>query len=179
MFITYGLSAEEIELFNKTYQELDKYFSLEIKAAPLVNIESFEIAKYYRSVEPREFIRIKEGFENSFVVYTEVEYKIAPSKYSFNVYREFPLWGGAFLTKNYGHIIITPETLEDKLREMFTPMEVDFDGDKKFSSKYYVLTKDKTKAERAITSSFREILKNSNLKNFYLEIKNDTLLIGS
>jgi hypothetical protein len=179
MFITYGLSAEDIELINKTYRELDNYFSIKIEAEPLVNIKLFEIAKYYRSVEPREFIRIKEGLERSFVVYNEVEYKIAPSKYSHNVYREVQLWGGAFLSKDYAHIIITPETFEDKLREMFTPMELDFDDDENFSSQYYLLTKDKAKAKRAITSSFREILKKSGLKDFYLEIKNDILLIGN
>jgi hypothetical protein len=47
-------------------------------------------------------------------------------------------YGHMHLRKNFGRALIRPETLTDKFNELFERTEIDFDGHKLFSDKYFV-----------------------------------------
>jgi hypothetical protein len=49
------------------------------------------------------------------------------------------------LKKEYPHTLIYPETVSEKIAEIFIKSELDFKDQKKFSRKFYTLTKDKEK----------------------------------
>lgn len=49
------------------------------------------------------------------------------------------------LKKEFPHTLIYPETLSEKIAEVFIKAEMDFKDQKKFSRKFYTLTKDKEK----------------------------------
>lgn len=49
------------------------------------------------------------------------------------------------LSKEFPHTLIYPETISEKIAEVFIKTEMDFNDQKKFSRKFYTLTKDKEK----------------------------------
>lgn len=55
---------------------------------------------------------------------------------------DFYLVGLATLKESYPHTLIYPETLKEKLADLFIKAEVDFTHSKKFSRRFYTLTKD-------------------------------------
>lgn len=57
--------------------------------------------------------------------------------------------------KDYGRTLIRPETLGDKISELFLPNELDLKGFQKFNWKYYVLAKEK---DKFLASTTRELL---------------------
>ena len=52
---------------------------------------------------------------------------------------ENQILGVKILDRDYGHILIRPETIEDKFRELFKKKEKDFKSNPRFSFHYYVL----------------------------------------
>lgn len=61
-------------------------------------------------------------------------------------------------TADAGHVMLRPETLADKVNELFKRVELDFPGDRVFSRKHYVLAEDARAAERLLTPAVRESL---------------------
>jgi len=61
-------------------------------------------------------------------------------------------------TADAGHIMLRPETLADKINELFKRVELDFPGDRLFSRKHYVLADDASSAERLLTLDVRRCL---------------------
>ncbi len=79
------------------------------------------------------------------------------------------------LNKNYAHTYIRPETISDKINEWFNPVEIDFDIDKKFSRKYYVLTSDEQTLRGQVSQQFLNSI--SNYNGLEIEILNSTLMV--
>ena len=73
-----------------------------------------------------------------------------------------------------GHTLFKPETFEDKINELFNPVEIDFKQYKKFSRRYYVLSDNETKLRNWIGDEFVELLES--LKGFSIEFYKDTCL---
>jgi len=58
------------------------------------------------------------------------------------------------LKEDFGRVQIRPETLTDKISELFEKKELDFDEHKRFSWRYYFLADDEEKARAAVTRKF-------------------------
>lgn len=69
--------------------------------------------------------------------------------------------------KDFAHTLIRPETLADKITELFVPVEIDIKGYRKFSNKYYVLSNDKEKFLGALSKDLLDFLAQQN----HLEIE--------
>lgn len=65
------------------------------------------------------------------------------------------------------------------MRELFSPIELDFHDDKKFSSRFYVLTKDEPKATSLLTPDLRAKLLNCDITDFNLEVRDNILLMNN
>lgn len=83
--------------------------------------------------------------------------------------------GLARLKKNYGHTFIRPETITDKINELFNPVEVDFESAKSFNNKYYVLTDNEQNLRNQITTNFLNTI--SKYDGLEIEIINKTLIL--
>jgi len=77
-------------------------------------------------------------------------------------------------SRNFGTSLIRPETIQDKINELFIKTEVDFKEHKAFSSKYYCVAQDKEKFKKAMSLSLMEYL--SSLKYIELEFNEDGCL---
>ena len=116
----------------------------------------------------------------SYFAFVETSYTLSTASRGGNrTYNEFQLWGIVLLKKDYGHLLIRTETFLDKVRELIAHVELNFEDDKEFSKKFYVLANDKTKAELLITQSFRNLIQKIKEKEFIIEIVESKLIIGN
>jgi hypothetical protein len=78
------------------------------------------------------------------------------------------------LNKKVPHTMIYPETLSEKIADIFVRNELDFKDHKKFSRKFYTLSKDKEKLFDLLNSKpLNELVKYNNLE---IEINDDRCL---
>lgn len=99
---------------------------------------------------------------------------VVPSTKSYRTIKETQIVGIKVLDKNFGHIFIRPETLEDKLNEFFKQSEFDFKDFPNFSSKYYFLSDDSVSANSFATNHRLELLEKQ--KDILLEVKGNLLI---
>lgn len=79
------------------------------------------------------------------------------------------------LKKEFPHTLIYPETVSEKVAEIFIKAEVDFKDQKKFSRKFYTLTKDKEKLiDLLYNKPLNDLVK---YKNMEVEINKNLCLL--
>lgn len=61
-------------------------------------------------------------------------------------------------SNNYGNAYLRPESIADKISELFEPVELDIDGFKKFNKKYFLLANNKEKFRNAIKPELLDFL---------------------
>lgn len=74
-------------------------------------------------------------------------YEEISNKYSSKISTDFHKYFFGYISsqKNFGRTLFRPETIADKISEFFQSVEIDIEGEPKFSSKYYILSNDETK----------------------------------
>jgi len=70
--------------------------------------------------------------------------------------------------------LIRPETIEDKINDLFSHIDIDFDFDKEFSKKYCVLANNESLLRMNISMQFIERI--NEINDLEIEI-NDNILI--
>ncbi len=73
---------------------------------------------------------------------------------------EYEIIGLVTLRKDYGQVLIRPETIADKISEVFIHTDIDFDIDDEFSRKYYVDAGDEDKLRLKISPGFLNVFRN-------------------
>lgn len=180
-FDTVGLNCDLIDSFHSTYLALKAQFRLEPTGHIDFQLRQFESFRRYQSVEVKGSFAIK-GKSDCYVLFVEMQcpaenHGSIPS--SSTVYRTvYETWALAYLKKDFGRVLIRPETLADKILELVHPVEIDFKEDKAFSDTFYVLANDFDKANAAIDRSFRNAVMDIRHDNFVLEIVDHTLVVG-
>ncbi len=178
-FETSGLKDNEIELLQDTYNLLESMYPIRYDKDYTYNLKDLEILSDYKRADI--FAPFNLGSDNSaYITFTESEYTFRGSAKGGDMEAiEYQTWAIAPLTKNYGHIIIRPETFIDKIQNFFQHQKVDFSNDQAFNRRFFVLAKDKEMALLDLSNSFRELLLNFELKDFIIEILNNRLIIGN
>jgi hypothetical protein len=178
-FISYSMSGSQVQLVLAIYDELrnnhntafDPGFSCDLK--PFATFETNQVedsGPFLKIINSRRFFHI--GF-------FMLSYHVLVGRASSSDFTEFQTWGILDLNKDYGHILIKPETVLDKVHELIHPIELDFDDDPEFSKKFYVLAEDKTKADLYLSPGFRNLIKKIPIPEFIIEIFENRLIIGN
>jgi hypothetical protein len=177
-FNTTGLCTEEIDRFYDTYKALKAKFPIEFTGHIDFELEQFEIFKNYLNIDLRDSYVIKHLDNDSYIFFIETQLKNY-GKDSIAAHCEYQTWALAYLKRDFGRILIRPETLADKIIELIHPVELDFEEDKVFSDTFYVLVNDRQKAIAAINRNFRNAVMDIREDDFVIEIVNHTLIIGN
>ena len=175
----YDSSDIDDPIINETYKSLKLSHNAEFDLSFNFDFSSFELFRLYKNYSIGQVIRIQnEGIE-CYITFTQVSYQLpSASKFPKAPTEEFQIWGIVFLRNNFGHILIKPETILDKIHELINPIELDFEDDKHFSDKFYVVTNDELKAKLQMTPLFRNIITNIKVKEFVIEIIDNKLIFG-
>jgi hypothetical protein len=183
-FDTVGLNSDQIDLYQETYETLKSKFRIEPTGEIDFHLPDFEVFRELDDVIVRGSFVIKNAKTDCYVLFVEiVQTEIgSPAGYgpaSRRNYKDpFQVWALAYLKKDFGRVLIRPETLADKLIELIHPVELDFEEDKAFSDTWYVLTNDRWKAEAAMNRDFRNAVMDVRHDHVVIEIVDHTLIIG-
>jgi hypothetical protein len=180
MFENLELSQDERQVLDEVYDDLQKYFELKADQDFELDFKDYFMCKTYQDIELGEALQIAEGSNNAFITFTRVSfYRVYTRTRRTYLYSEWQVYAVARLPKDFGHVFIRKETLRDKIVEFFEPLEMDIKEDKEFNKKYYVLAKEKDKAEKLFTAQFRDELNKLLLQDFCIEVLKDTLVIAN
>lgn len=148
MHVNCIIENSEIEM---DYFELIKNL-YQIKEVSKADLSAFDIVNQYYGNRVLQTFEISNGqnvvhislvqysvkyYEHSYVPGSDKD----TSSYFFVSYK---------LKNDFGRILIRPETFSDKLAELFNPIELDFDENRKFSSAYYVVSTDNNLARKVL-----------------------------
>lgn len=125
----------------------------------------------YKSYHLYDSFLIKKS--NAYLTFYQVSYKIKNGKYDIGN-DELQTIGIKKLKTSYGHIIIRPEFIIDKIAEIFYQKEIDFTAYPIFSDNYYVLISNETGKLFFTDTTIKLIEK---LQAVYIEIIENILFI--
>ncbi len=178
-FNTTGLHENEIQSFLETFNQLKTAFQAQPDHDFNFIFNGFDLFNEYLDVNIGFAIDVSEGKGNSHITFTQVQYQYFTGKGGRHQAAEYQSWGVAKLKKDFGHVLIKPESFLDKLQEWIQPMELDFEDDPEFSRKFYVMTDEKEKAALAMDSDFRKAILEISESDFLIEIRDSQLVIGN
>jgi hypothetical protein len=137
----------------------------------------FDSLNNYSQVVLCEAIEIQKNQQNSFLLLLSMTFTFKSIKSPHNETRfsEYELFGVAMLKKDYGRVLIRPETFTDKIQNLFVSTDIDFDDNMDFSRKYYVVANDETKVRRYISNSFLETVRGFN--DLEIELDGNILMV--
>jgi hypothetical protein len=179
-FDTVGLTSGQVDIFQETYDALKARFRMEHTGDIDFHLNDFEVFKNHADVNLKGSYVIKNARTDCYILFVETHDLVGNAKrYTAAAdYYEYHTWALAYLKKDFGRVMIRPETLVDKLIELVHPVELDFEEDKAFSDTWYVLTNDRWKAEASMDRNFRNAVMDVRHDNVVIEIIDHTLIIG-
>ena len=180
-FDTTALSSDTIDNFDETYKLLKSKFQVELTGDIDFHLENFEVFRECDHVNIRGSYVIKNARTNCYVLFVEIHTikKSGRSRMPQLVHDyKYQIWALAYMKKDFGRVLIRPETLADKIIELVLPVELDFDDDKAFSDTFYVLANDRWKADIGMDRNFRNVVMDMRHEDVMIEIIDHTLIIG-
>jgi hypothetical protein len=181
-FDTTSLDADEVQTLEDTYHVLKSKFNIGLPADADHDINKFELFNSNPGAKIGGTLFINPPKTNCYLNFVKSSYS-----YSYGgrgdkggqsiAYDKYQVWAFVTLDRDFGRVLIRPETFTDRILEIFHPTELKFQEDKVFNENFYVLTNEPEKAKAAMTSDFRDIVKDMMYKNFSIETINQTLVI--
>jgi len=110
------------------------------------DITNSVLMKDYEDIQIYKSLKVSDSLYDTYITIVGITYSLTKGKYPAR-YSENQVIGLKKLSRNYGHILIRPETFEDKVSELFIKSEIDFPDFPKFSFRYYCLADDEIKAK--------------------------------
>lgn len=119
-------------------------------------LSGMEFYKSYDFVVISETLKVVRENRCSFLALLNFNYTVKPVKYPLNEINEnyAEVIGIVRLAKDYGRVLIRPETIEDKMSEFFCRTEVDFENETQFNRKYFTLTDQEQRLRTQVSSHF-------------------------
>ena len=175
-----GLTVAAINNYKTIYSSVKDRFNLQFTGHINFHLEDFEAFRNCIEINQRASYVIKHDRSDSYLLFIETKHgDAATKKHVAEEHYLYHTWALAYLKKDFGRIVIRPETLRDKLIELIHPLELDFDDDKAFSDTFYVIVSDVQKAKVCMDRKFRNAVMDIRDNDFMIEIVNHTLIIGS
>jgi len=179
LFDVLGLEDDEKKSFQSTYETLETNFNLSYEQDFKFSFKAFSVFKDLNNISIRDTFKITRQDSFSYLTFTSVDYSLIGGRTGRVNGSSYQIWGIAYLKRNYGCLLIQPETLFLKLTELIEPIEIDINEDKEFSRKFYVLASDNKLALDFLNKGVRENILDLKDNEFYIEVKDNVLIIGN
>lgn len=174
----FGLPENEEEFWSYCLGCLDNIatiYNIRNTALPEINIFNFITSKQ----NPNYFNAWKVSDSKSFFELCLVSYEIVyftASHTGGHKHTDSHLYffGHLNLTTDFGNALIRPETLEDKITELFDSVEIDFKTYPKFSKKYFVLAENKDDFAKLLKPELIQYIQN--IEGLQIEFKNNNCI---
>src|ERR1700744_5824024 len=144
IFSTIELSAAAIDLFTNTYNTLNKNFQAKFNDSPDIDLKQFECFKNYPTAIIRTSIELTKANRTFSIAIVSIDYTLPGAKKHGGYFdEEYQAWGFTTLNNHFGHVLLEPETFQERLLEMIQHIELNFEDDNAFNKRFYVLATDK------------------------------------
>ncbi len=173
------IEAEEVTALEKTYKALRSKFKVGIAEDPTFDISKFDAFSNCKDISIGGSLLINHPESGCYLTFVKVRTQIKNGRGPAIDYYKYQVWASATLRNDFGRMVIRRETVIDKILNLVHPTEMHFKDDPAFSKKLCVVADDKTKAARAMTKAFRNVLMEIKADDFAIEIINSTLIIGN
>lgn len=179
-FNSTGLNSATIDNFSRICSIIKSGFELRPTGHINFYLEDFEAFKNCIEINLRASYVMEHARSDSYLLFLETRHKpVANKDDTATDFYLYHTWALAYLKKDFGRVVIRPETLRDKIIELIHPIELDFNEDKAFSNMFYVIVSDVEKAKAGMDRNFRNAVMDIRDNDFIIEIVNHTLIIGS
>lgn len=172
------LSSQEIDLVDLIYKQHSNLFE-PVSDSKEIDKNLYEIAENsvllssYNDIWIHEALRVLDCNMDTRLLVVQVTYAEFRMKRIVDA-SEVQLIGLKILDHDYGHLLIRPETVEDKINEFFKKCEIDFRDFPTFSSRYYYLAKDDYLGISFATPNRLGLMEKQN--EITIEVKGDILV---
>ncbi len=136
-------------------------------------LNSFVMFSGYRDLDLYDLFKVVISGQVFYFGTLEVEYTWKESRYP-SAMREFQNFMIKKLDFDYGKLLIRPETIQDKVQEIFVKSEIDFADHPGFSSRYYFVAEDKSLARSFATDRRLSLMEMQ--RELFVEINSNLLL---
>jgi len=184
-----GLDSSEVDALKGVYKALKEKFDISIPDDFNVDVNQFDFIRCYKDqdhctdIALGGVLRINNVAGDSYLIFMKVRYYYANS--SSHLYRmerldtyRYIAWGLADMKKDFGRVLIRRETFTDRVLSIVHPVELEFEDDKPFSHKFYVVANDETKALNSMTWNFRNTIMTIDNPDTLIEIVGNNLIVG-
>jgi hypothetical protein len=137
-------------------------------------LASFELVKEFNVFSIKNIFKIRAAGADHYVL-TVYAADVASGSNKIHIHAKCIAFVYTELQKQAGHILIRPERLSDKIVDLFTKRDLDFDSHPEFSRKYYLTTSNKSLTNRMLSYEFLDRI--DHFKKIFLEIDDNRLLI--
>ena len=171
------LTAQEInhveELLVKFEPRIRKIQCAIGKNDPFEIVDSSQLFKRYSKIYFYNLYELSDFKDITRISTVKVKWVVREDK-NFKEHYDIQLIGVKKLDKDYGHLMIRPETLEDKIWELFKRTEIDYKEFPKFSYRYFYTANNELLANHFATSDrVKQIEKQ---KEILIEVNSDILI---
>jgi hypothetical protein len=138
------------------------------------HMADFELVREFNAFSIKNIFRIPDGNHSHYVIIAYAA-DVALGKTKTHIKADCITYVYTELSKSAGRVMIRPERLSDKIVDLFTKRDLDFDSHPDFSRKYYLTTSNKALTNRMFSYDFLESV--NNFKKIFLEILDDRFII--
>jgi hypothetical protein len=175
---TDGLSDNEISEYRIMCKQLETKYQGVIEDIKF-DLQKFNSFKYYEMVSLRNNVKISNGNGNAQILFTTVIYTSPGEEAGINTYSEEQVYGFFRLKNDLGQVLIRRKRFSDKIYELFNRKEIKFKDNTQFSKSFYVLGDNSDLVQKALNSSFKKAIMEIKLKDFFIEILGNEVIIGN
>jgi len=171
------LKSQEIHFINQvliTFSTRVKFDEKGIDELSIFNdFTQFDLLKNYEHIEYYSAFQSLLFDSEAKIIFARITYPI-PSTKTAQYITDLQVVAVKFLEDDYGEIQIRPETFEDKIREFFKSIELDFPDFPEFSKKYYFITENKDLARKFAKPKLLELLEK--IDGIFIQVKGRILV---
>lgn len=173
-----GLEPEQKENVIAIQELLQQKFKAEIinEQVDIFNerLAAFDLAKEFNAFSIKNIFRIPGPRADHYVLIVYAA-DVASGSNRIHINAKCIAFAFTELGKQAGHVLIRPESLSDKIVDLFTKRDLDFDSHPEFSRKYYLTTSNKALTNRMLSCEFLDRI--NHFKKIFLEIYDKRLLM--
>lgn len=138
------------------------------------HMADFDLVREFNAFSIKNIFKIPQDRLNHFVIIAYAA-DVATGKQRTHIKANCITYVYTELSKEAGHVMIRPERLSDKIVDLFTKRDLDFDSHREFSRKYYLTTSNKALTNRMFSYDFLESV--NTFRKIFVEICDDRLII--
>jgi len=178
-FDTCSLQADTVQALEDTYAALRAKFNVSVPNDINLHIDEFETINANPDISLGGILQINNTVNELYLAFIKIHehYHSVRSVTDVDFY-VYKVWAFIKMKSDFGRVLIRKETFTDRIVSLIHHVELDFNDDKEFNKRFYVITNDDQKAHLAMNWNFRNAIMDM-ANDMEMEALDHTLIISN